>query len=141
MSYVLKNLKTSIKQLSDEKVRTREERRAYKEKASQEFRQSSEYHEWFQASDEEREDLRGGLRHRLLAYAFLRGRKYRDVEQNCGEFNKPSACLIENILDKYGDNTHAALDNVLLDTSKRNIKPWLKGEVDVGYPWASEVAA
>lgn len=41
------------------------------------------------------------IRHHLLAYAFLKGKPYSKLEQNCRQDNKPSIELIFKIIEAH----------------------------------------
>jgi hypothetical protein len=41
------------------------------------------------------------VRHHLLAYAFLRGVPYREIEANCREDNKPASADIFKIIQQH----------------------------------------
>ena len=47
------------------------------------------------------DNLRSDYRHHLLAYSFLRGRKYHQVESKVREYNEPSFKKVEDIMSKY----------------------------------------
>jgi len=46
-------------------------------------------------------DVRGEARHTQLAYAYLNGKRYRDIERTC--HISPSNDRIRRMVEKYGD--------------------------------------
>jgi len=63
--------------------------------------------------------LRPDARHLMLAYAFIRGRVYKDVERSCKE--EPSADLIWSAMPGVGQIKEPSIH-------KAYIAQWLKGE-------------
>jgi hypothetical protein len=57
---------------------------------------------WFQTIDTKRWDQRHSIRHHHLAYGFLRGREYLQLEAKVGEDNAPSARQVADIVTDYG---------------------------------------
>jgi len=135
-----KKLKSVIKELASKKVSTSTERRAYKNKASKEYKQAPEYQYWFELSDEKRTDLRYEIRHYLLAYALLRGRPYKTVEKKCASGNKPSVRDIEKCID-YCTDFEALEDVEKLETLKASVRHWLATQATESPPGLEEVAA
>ena len=119
-----KQLKIAIKDLVTKRAVTTEERRAYKKKASEKYKQTIEYHTWFSDSDYKRAHIRHETRHLLLAYAFLRGRPYKTIEKKC--FEKPSSWSIKLLLDRF--TNFETLENLEKLTNLKtldNIEQWL----------------
>jgi len=45
--------------------------------------------------------LKREFRHKHIAYCLLRGRRYEEIERNCGSNNKPDFDTIREICDAY----------------------------------------
>lgn len=67
-------------------------------------------------------DVRNETRAALLAYAFLRKRRYRQIEPTCKEFPYPVATRVAKLVCKYGENRSARGEDFVL------INNWLKDE-------------
>lgn len=140
MNNTAKKLKKSIKELVEKKIRTTQERVAFKRNASPEYKQSPEYRDWFFDFDEIRGDIKHDIRHHLLAYALMRGRPYKTVERKCRADNRPWADSIKYIL-----SYHKAFED--LDEMERvqdlmtesSIRAWLDAPLET--PGAEEKAA
>ena len=60
----------------------------------------------------EKYDLSRRYRHHHLAYGFLRGRGYEEMEAKVGEGNKPDMGLVKKIVTAYSgfaDETHVRI--------------------------------
>lgn len=80
-------------------------------------------------------------RHYLLAYALIRGREYKQVEQNCRPENKPSAWEIQVQLAGFFDCIEIDACDLW---SEKDIEAWLEGKAPVsiwGTPKEVEAAA
>lgn len=47
------------------------------------------------------------IRHHLLAYGFLRGIPYQKLERHCGEFNKPKALAIFDVIGSHAPRAYS----------------------------------
>lgn len=92
-------LKAKIKGLTEEKVSLTRARTKHKNQPS-EKKQVPEYQSWFVPVDHRRVFVRYEIRHHLLAYAYVRGRAYRRVENRC--LSAPQATKIVKILHDHG---------------------------------------
>jgi len=63
------------------------------------------------------------VRHHLLAYAFLRGKPYSQIERSCREDNKPSVELIVRAAI-----AHDSFYSISALVKPENVAAWLKGE-------------
>jgi hypothetical protein len=80
-------------------------------------------------------------RNLLLAYALLRGREYKQVEQNCRPENKPKVSNILSHLEQMFECIEIDASDLW---SEKDIKAWLEGEAPVsiwGSPKEIEAAA
>lgn len=65
------------------------------------------------------------IRHRLLAYAFLTGKTYLEVEQKCSVYNRPSSSFITQIIEDLGTIFHP-VTRYRCDVSLEQIQKWLE---------------
>ena len=68
--------------------------------------------------------IKSNIRYRLLAYAFLSGKSYIDVEKKCGKHNKPSASMILNIVKSLGTIWNP-ITKWIYSPSQEDIQKWL----------------
>lgn len=70
--------------------------------------------------------IKGSLRHRLLAYAFLSGKLYSQIEKSCSE--KPHAHLIFKIIESLDPIWHP-VTRWRYNSSELDIKNWLENKM------------
>jgi hypothetical protein len=131
MHATTKALKSIITQLVAEKVALTRSRVGHKQ-APPEEKQTAAYRSWFGPVDDQRSDLKHEIRHHLLAYAIMRGRPYKSVENHCADDNKPSAYTMDRILEAHEDSA---------DDPMWNTAAWLEGVIEEEPTEAIEVAA
>lgn len=67
------------------------------------------------------------IRHHLLAYAFLRGVEYRNVERSCAENNLPSAAMVYKIIEAHAPKWTPTVGSY--NPTLEDVTAWLKGAV------------
>jgi len=93
-------LKDRINSLVAEKVSLTQERREYKLRTRgqvEEYERMTQFHN----IDARRAERRSDIRSALLAYGFLRGKDYKQIERYCDPDNRPDAEAIASLIDSY----------------------------------------
>lgn len=127
---ILAQVKQVIVSRAAVQVELRKARRQRKLEYRQELEHAPEeaaaYRTFFSETDSERACRSRAIRYHLLAYAYLRGRAYAQVEPNCRMTNKPQAYALHHFLVR--------LAILPLTTEARTyLEQWLAGSVESPY--------
>lgn len=121
-------LKVKIKSLAEEARIIRHQERSFKARARAAKKTETKqalYGTFWGLKGHRIVDVRNEQRSTLLAYGFIRGRRYSQLEQKCER--KPNWKRVKEIVAKYGDSSKFTVNKMWHEAVDHNIDAWAKG--------------